>query len=341
MRRWSTGTTWCGRICRRTTPSRSSIRTPRSTRSTSSPASGPSCATSRSTTQAVRTSGSSTGRRAARRASSSERRRNSGTPAPPARSLLRRQAANSVDNGSGTRSGLRTRQARGCAARPRSCFASGGDDAERRFRDRRVRNRWRARRSSCEEPMLERLLTALILATVTCACGSGAAQSGAAQSGAAQSGSKNADTAGGEPATVGLSADDHVAIRNLAGRYSQALDLGDPAAWAEVFTDDGVMDMVAQGYEIKGEALRSLPRDGEPSRGRHIPTTFVIDGAGDEATMRSYVTVVSTDDPARIVFQGRYEDRLRRVDGRWRIERRRILTDWIDSAVAEGVADAP
>lgn len=189
--------------------------------------------------------------------------------------------------------------------------------------------------------MLERLLTALILATVTCACGSGAAQSGAAQSGAAQSGSENADTAGGGPAPVGLSADDHVAIRNLAGRYSQALDLGDPAAWAEVFTDDGVMDMVAQGYEIKGEALRSLPRDGEPSRSRHIPTTFVIDGAGDEATMRSYVTVVSTDDPARIVFQGRYEDRLRRVDGQWRIERRRILTDWIDSAVAEGVADAP
>ena len=130
-------------------------------------------------------------------------------------------------------------------------------------------------------------------------------------------------------------------IRNLAGRYSQALDLGDPAAWAGVFTDDGVMEMVAQGYEIKGETLRSLPREGEPSSGRHIPTTFVIDGAGDEATMRSYVTVVSTDDPARIVFQGRYEDRLRRIDGQWRIERRRILTDWIDPVVADGVADAP
>ena len=179
--------------------------------------------------------------------------------------------------------------------------------------------------------MLERLFTALILATVTSACGSGAAQSG----------TENTDTSGGGSASVGLTAEDHVAIRNLAGRYSQALDLGDPAAWAEVFTDDGVMEMVAQGYEIKGETLRSLPRDGEPSSGRHIPTTFVIDGAGDEATMRSYVTVVSTDDPARIVFQGRYEDRLRRVDGEWRIAHRRILTDWIDAVVAEGVADAP
>ena len=59
--------------------------------------------------------------------------------------------------------------------------------------------------------------------------------------------------------------------------------------------------------------VRSLPKDGVPSRGRHIPTTF----------------------------QGRYEDRLRRVDGQWRIARRRILTDWIAPAVAAGVAESP
>ena len=40
---------------------------------------------------------------------------------------------------------------------------------------------------------------------------------------------------------------------------------------------------------------------------------------------------------------GRYEDRLRRVDGQWqwRIARRRILTDWIAPAVAAGVAESP
>ena len=98
------------------------------------------------------------------------------------------------------------------------------------------------------------------------------------------------------------------------------------------------MQMVAQGYEITGDALRSLPagngdRSGPPSR--HIPTTFVIDGAGDEATMHSYVTVVGTGEQASLVFQGRYEDRLRRVDGEWRIAHRRIITDWIDPAVAQ------
>ncbi len=177
--------------------------------------------------------------------------------------------------------------------------------------------------------MLKRLFGLLILAAAAGAWGVHAAQS--ASTGAAPGGT----------APAALTADDHVEIRNLAGRYSHALDLGEPSAWAEVFTEDGVMDMVAQGYTIEGDALRSLARDGEPSGSRHMPSTFVIDGAGDEAAMRSYVTVVSTADPARIVFQGRYEDRLRRVDGKWRIAQRRILTDWIDPVVAAGVSNAP
>ena len=177
--------------------------------------------------------------------------------------------------------------------------------------------------------MSKRVLVPLILVAVASAWGVHAARTA------------NTEAAPGRAAPATLTADDHVEIRNLAGRYSHALDLGEPAAWAEVFTEDGVMEMVAQGYEIAGDALRSLARDGEPSGSRHMPSTFVIDGAGDEATMRSYVTVVSTADPARIVFQGRYEDRLRRVDGKWRIARRRILTDWIDPVVAAGVAGAP
>ena len=164
------------------------------------------------------------------------------------------------------------------------------------------------------------LIAALAAGTLAAAaCGVGAAEPGA------------------------LTAEDRAEIRDLAGRYSHAIDLGDTAAWAEVFTEDGVMEMAAQGHNITGDQLRGLGADREPREGggRHIPTTFVIDGAGDDASMRSYVTVVGTADPARIVFQGRYEDRLRRVDGRWRIAHRRILTDWIDSGVAEAVSDAP
>ena len=80
---------------------------------------------------------------------------------------------------------------------------------------------------------------------------------------------------------------------------------------------------------------------------RHQPSNFVIDGDGDEANMASYCTVVSGGtrdnpfvEPARITFQGRYEDRLRRVDGAWKIAHRKIITDWIDSEINAEVTAA-
>ena len=137
-----------------------------------------------------------------------------------------------------------------------------------------------------------------------------------------------------------LNAEDRSEIMMLAGRYSQALDLGDPEAWRDVWTDDGVMEMELQELWITGDSLWGLPanRDPEAPVSRHQPSTFVIDGDGDQATMSSYVTVVRASgshnpfgDPAKIVFQGRYEDRLQRVDGAWKIAHRKIITDWIDS----------
>ena len=138
---------------------------------------------------------------------------------------------------------------------------------------------------------------------------------------------------------MSLTAEDRVEIQNLAGRYSQALDDGDPDAWAEVWTDDGVMEMVAQERWITGDSLRALAaaRDDSTPQSRHMPSTFVIDGEGDEASMSSYVTVVSCDDPAKIVFQGRYVDKIRRVGGSWKLAHRTILTDWIEPATAEQV----
>lgn len=138
---------------------------------------------------------------------------------------------------------------------------------------------------------------------------------------------------------MSLTAEDRAEIQNLAGRYSQALDDGDPDTWAEVWTADGVMEMVTQERRITGDSLRALAaaRDDSTPQGRHMPSTFVIDGEGDEASMSSYVTVVRCDDPARIVFQGRYVDKIRRVGGSWKLAHRTILTDWIEPATAEQV----
>jgi len=148
-----------------------------------------------------------------------------------------------------------------------------------------------------------------------------------------------------------LTADDRSEIIVLAGRYSQSLDLRDPDGWRSCFTDDAVMEMELQELWITGDALWGLASgvtDNDDDRvSRHQPSNFVIDGDGDEATMKSYCTVVSGGsrdnpfvEPARITFQGRYEDRLRRVDGAWKIAHRKILTDWIDSDINAEVTSA-
>ncbi len=148
-----------------------------------------------------------------------------------------------------------------------------------------------------------------------------------------------------------LTADDRSEIIVLAGRYSQSLDLRDPDGWRSCFTDDAVMEMELQQLWITGDALWGLAygvTDNDDDRvSRHQPSNFVIDGDGDEATMSSYCTVVSGGsrdnpfgEPARITFQGRYEDQLRRVDGAWRIAHRKIITDWIDADINAEVTSA-
>lgn len=138
-----------------------------------------------------------------------------------------------------------------------------------------------------------------------------------------------------------LSAEDRSEIQNLAGRYSHALDLGEPEAWRSVWTDDAVMEMITQKRWITGDELWSLAGSSDPDgpQGRHMPSTFNIEGDGDDATMRSYVTVMRTGDggPAHVVFQGRYEDVLRREDGAWKLAHRTIHTDWIDADTAREV----
>lgn len=148
-----------------------------------------------------------------------------------------------------------------------------------------------------------------------------------------------------------LTGDDRSEIIVLAGRYSQSLDLRDPDGWRSCFTDDAVMEMELQELWITGDALWGLASgvtdDDDDRVSRHQPSNFVIDGDGDEATMSSYCTVVSGGsrdnpfvEPARITFQGRYVDRLRRVDGAWKIAHRKIITDWIDSDINAQVTSA-
>lgn len=130
--------------------------------------------------------------------------------------------------------------------------------------------------------------------------------------------------------------DSYVEILNVVHRYPELVDAGDFAGVGELLgdatlvfeADDGSVvaeftgpDEIAASY-----AMVQLHDDGTP-RTRHVVSNPIvdIDDAAGTATCRYYVTVFQQTDtfPLQPVWANRYEDRLRRVAGEWRIVRRR------------------
>jgi hypothetical protein len=125
-------------------------------------------------------------------------------------------------------------------------------------------------------------------------------------------------------------------ILNLVHRYPELIDAGDFAGVGELLQDATVVFEGVDGNvlgQVRGrEAVTAMYRgvriypDGTP-RTRHVITNEVveIDEAAGTAVCRYYITVFQqTDDFALApVWANRYEDHLRQVGGRWRIERRR------------------
>lgn len=143
-------------------------------------------------------------------------------------------------------------------------------------------------------------------------------------------------------------------IMELQSRYALAHDLFDPTAYAAVFTEDA--ELVGSGGKVvaKGrEALRTMTvndrkrlNGGAPEnvrsfgKMRHVITNTVVDlSGGDTATGLCYFVVVADnkDKGPEIMSVGRYEDRYRKVNGKWLIARREIISDMNNSALAKQV----
>ena len=132
-------------------------------------------------------------------------------------------------------------------------------------------------------------------------------------------------------------------IRQLMNRYSLAIDLTDPEAYASVFTDDGELVLAGEMVIAKGrEALmaqaqsdkeRFNPGAKDGTRSfmvmRSVLTNPVVTLTGeDSATGISYIQIVVDQEGVGpvILSQGRYEDEYRKVDGNWLIARRSLFT---------------
>ena len=127
-----------------------------------------------------------------------------------------------------------------------------------------------------------------------------------------------------------LSTADRLEIQDLLARYNYAIDAGDAGAWAATFVADGVFTSGGRTQSGTRE-LQAFAADFATRLpgSRHWNTNVIIEGDGDQATMRCYLQLLKTGggEPATIVTTAKYEDTLRRVDGAWRFVSRTVVRD--------------
>jgi ketosteroid isomerase-like protein len=130
---------------------------------------------------------------------------------------------------------------------------------------------------------------------------------------------------------------DRLQIREIVERSVRAIDDGDAATFAELFAEDGVLQLAGTVFAGR-PALRSMfgggeghPRWTEPGQllkqpgSMHLTANPVIDVDGDAATAETDMIAMirSEDGRARITLLARYRDRLRRdAGGGWLISSR-------------------
>jgi hypothetical protein len=126
--------------------------------------------------------------------------------------------------------------------------------------------------------------------------------------------------------------EDERELRDLLSRYSFNADLGRTAEYAELFTDDGVIDLRDMGlprYEGRQAILNDFisgPAKRRAGVAFHhaAPTVFYIDGDLAEGEGYSLMFVLE-EDGAVLIRNANYSHwSFARVDGEWKITERNI-----------------
>jgi uncharacterized protein (TIGR02246 family) len=133
---------------------------------------------------------------------------------------------------------------------------------------------------------------------------------------------------------------DRAEIEELVARYVTALDGLDADAYEGVFTADGEYDVTGNVYKGRA-AIRKIVTDLAASRARndaagvasprlyHVMANSSIEIVdATNARHQSYAQTVRLADNGQFVagFMGRYEDVLVKVDGRWLIKSRKLVS---------------
>jgi uncharacterized protein (TIGR02246 family) len=119
--------------------------------------------------------------------------------------------------------------------------------------------------------------------------------------------------------------EDRDEIRDLYGRYCFHVDTGTPEQWADLFTTDG--EFTGPVAPVTGtEALTEFATEVLAGGGgmHHMVSNVALDVNGDDAVGTASVAIFIA---GALGIVGRYQDELRKVDGRWKFSRRNFLPD--------------
>jgi len=127
-------------------------------------------------------------------------------------------------------------------------------------------------------------------------------------------------------------ADDREQIRELYARYAFTIDHGPYDEWVKCFTTDGVFDSPRLGRHEGHDALLKFTAMYKNSAGdahvRHMMTNVTFRIEGDRGMGGCYLTYYHVKNgKATLEAIGRYQDELRKVNGEWLFQYRRVYID--------------
>lgn len=141
---------------------------------------------------------------------------------------------------------------------------------------------------------------------------------------------------------------DRLAIEDVLYAYADAIDGRDWEAVREVFTDDAVLDYAGSGgpagpRDEVVDWIRAMLSNLGHSQHAMLNPRIRVEGDRAHAVCQLVNPLLMQAGPEEtdaLLVGGRYVDRLRRVDGAWRIEHRVQAMDWQAVVRATAMAGA-
>jgi len=121
-------------------------------------------------------------------------------------------------------------------------------------------------------------------------------------------------------------------IRELYVHYALTIDADRREDWVACFTEDGVFESRRLGRHAGRDQLMAFTRLYKEHQAgaqvRHVVNNISIKLDGDHATGACYLTYYQTKNgKTELAAIGGYNDRLRKVDGQWLFEYRKVFVD--------------